>query len=174
MAKKNEFARVIRQVRVMTGEARRLRETGIRLLIRHRFWQRGECLPGEEVLGVWVIYRRREFAVPLSLRLRLLTDFLAAHRHVGQSAGQIAARMNIDEFYRRHGTNAKTKALMSSGMSRTAIKQQMMRLRLGFRLALKEARLSIDPTKIVISESTTMNEVRYRLKASVRWQHSEL
>lgn len=173
MAKRNEFARVIRQVRVMAGEARRLRETGIRLVIRHRFSEGDICLPGEEVLGIWVVHRRREFALPLSLRLRLLMDFLATHRYVAQSAGQIAARMNI-EFYRRHGMNAKTKTLVSGRVSRTAIKQQIMRLRRGLYLAFRDAGLSLDPAKVVISESTTTNEIRYRLKASVRWQHSDL
>jgi hypothetical protein len=65
---------------------------------------------------------------PLSLRLRLLTDFLGKNK-LAQSALQIAARMNIDEFYRRHGTITRTKALVNKGMSRTAIKQQIMRLR---------------------------------------------
>jgi len=81
--------------------------------------------------------------------------------------------MNIDEFYRRHGTNAKTKALVNKGMSRTAIKEQIMRLRMGLRLAFREVGLNFDPANVVISEPTTTNEVRYRLRASVRWQHSE-
>jgi hypothetical protein len=99
---------------------------------------------------------------------------LAKHKHVAQSAGQMAARMNSEEFYRRHGINAKTKALVNKGTSRTAIKQQIMRLRIGLHLALRKAGLNLDPTRIVTSELTTTNEVRYRLKASVRWQHSEL
>lgn len=173
MAKKNEFARVIRQVRVMAGEARRLRETGIRLLIRHRFSQSESCLPGEEVLGIWVIYRRREFPIPLGLRLRLLLDFLARHRYIAQSAGQIAAGMNYDEFFRRHGSNARTRTLVTGGVSRTAIKQQIMRLRAGLRRAFHEAGLSLDPIRVLRSEETTANEIRYRLKAFVRWEHSE-
>jgi hypothetical protein len=51
--------------------------------------------------------------------------------------------------------------------------QQIMRLRAGLRQAFRKAGLSLDPSRVLVSEVTLTNEVRYRLRASVNWQHSK-
>jgi hypothetical protein len=62
---------------------------------------------------------------------------------------------------------------LAKKVSRTAVKQQIMRLRVGLRLAFHNAGISLDPERVLVSEVTITNEVRYRLRASVNWQHSE-
>ncbi len=62
---------------------------------------------------------------------------------------------------------------MRREIARTAVKQQIIRLRTALQRALQKTGLNLTPHRIVIAEKTVMNEVRYRLKASVVWEHSE-
>jgi len=48
-----------------------------------------DCLPGEEIVAVSLMYRGREYHLQLSLALRMLFDFLARHSRLPQSARQI-------------------------------------------------------------------------------------
>jgi hypothetical protein len=103
----------------------------------------------------------------------LLFDYLARHKHLGQGAWQIAVGMSADPFSRQHGAYAKAGSGLLRGLSRTAVKQQILRLRAGLRIAFRKAGLNIDPARVLISEHAMTNEIRYRLKASVNWHHSQ-
>jgi len=147
---------------------------GPRFCIHHRFWQPETiCTPGEMIAEIRLQHRAREISVPLSSRLMILFDYLARHRHLGQCAEHIAAGLTVDPFSRRHGAYAKTSLKLNKGVSRTAVKQQVMRLRAGLRRAFRKAGLSLDPRRVLVSETTTTNETRYRLRASVSWEHLE-
>jgi hypothetical protein len=171
---RSEAEPIIRGFKLLVSERAQLAARGPHFLILHRFWKPETiCTPGEAIAEIRLLHRRRQFPIPLSLRLMLLFDYLARHKPLGQSAGQIAAGLNIDPFVRAHGGYANANPSLSRHMSRTALKQQIMRLRAGLRHAFHESGLNFDPGRVLISKKTTMNEVRYQLQASVIWQHSE-
>jgi hypothetical protein len=171
---RSEIEPIIRGVKLLVAERAQLAGRGPHFIILHRFWKPETiCTPGEAIAEVRLIHRRRETTVPLSLRLMLLFDYLARHKSLGQSAGQIAAGLSADPFTRQHGAYAGAKARLKKTVSRTSVKQQVMRLRTGLRRALRKAGLNLDPKRILISEMTVVNEVRYRLKAVVQREHQE-
>jgi hypothetical protein len=172
---RNEYEPIIRAVKLLALEQKRLAISGPRFLILHRFWRTGTiCTPGEAIAEVRLLHRTQQIPVPLSLRLMLLFDYLARHKYLVQNAGQIAAGLSADPFTREHGKYVSARSSLSKRLSRTAVKQQIMRLRIGLNLAFREARLNLNPTRVLLSEETTTNEVRYRLRASVIWEHAEL
>lgn len=163
---------VVRAADLMAAERAELAMSGPPFLVLHRFWQPGtRCTPGEAIADIRFLHRTGEVSVPLSLRLTLLFDYLARHQHLAQCAAQIAAGLTVDPFTRRHGSYARATASLSKKVSRTSVKQQIMRLRAGLQWAFRKAGLSLNPARVLISEQTTGNEVRYRLKALVSWQH---
>lgn len=168
----SEFEPFIRALKLLAAERAEL-SSGPHFLILHRFWRRGTiCTPGEAVAEIRFLNRQKQIPVPLSLRLMLLFDYLARHKTLGQNAGQIAAGMSADAFTQEHGAYAKSKLSLSRRVSRTAVKQQIMRLRAALRLGFRQAGLSLEPARVLASEQTTTNEIRYRLRASVLWKHS--
>ena len=170
----SEFDPIIRGVKLLAAERAELSKSGPRFLIIHWFWQPETlCTPGEAIAEIRLLHRTKETCVPLSLRLMLLFDYLARHKYLGQNAAQIAAGLSTDPFTRQHGAYARATASLAKRMSRTAVKQQVMRLRAGFQQAFRKAGLSLDPERVLVSEPTTTNEVRYRLRASVIWEHRE-
>jgi hypothetical protein len=169
----NEFP-ILRALELMKAERSKLSSRGPRFLILHRFWQREtNCMPGEVIAEVLLIHHGKKFSVPLSTRLLLVFDYLARHQRLPQSASQIAAGMRLDPFCLRHGANATASRTLSKRVSRTAVKQQIVRLRAALTSAFREAGMSLDPERVVVSEETAANEVRYFLKAVVEWEHVE-
>lgn len=171
----NEFEPIIRGAKLLIAERAQLAARGPHFVILHRFWETGTiCTPGEAIAEVRFFHRRKQIPVPLSLRLMLLFDYLARYQRLGQNAGQIAAGLSTDPFTRQHGAYARAKSSLSKRVSRTSVKMQIMRLRAGLRSAFRNVGLNLDPNRVLISEETTANEARYRLKASITWEHSEL
>ncbi len=163
---------VIDGVDLLLAELRLLKSQGPHLRIVHRFREPGMlCAPGEEIVIVFLVYRGQRYALRLSLALRLLVDYLAKHAHFPQSASQIEAGMRADPFYLKHGTNAILHNGLKRRISRSAIKQYVKRLRLALGLAFRDAGLNLNPLHVVVSEPTLMNEVGYRLNATVEWFH---
>ena len=163
---------VVDGVDLLLAELRLLQSQGPHLTIVHRFCEPGMlCTPGEEVAGVYLVHRSQFYSLRLSLALRMLIDYLAKHSHFPQSASQIEAGMRADAFYIRHGDNAMLHNGLKRRISRSAIKEYIKRLRLALGLAFRQAGLNLDPLRVVVSEPTVMNEVGYRLKASVEWFH---
>jgi hypothetical protein len=123
------------------------------------------------IAEIRLIYRGKEVPLPLSLRLMLLFEYLARTSYLGQNARQIAAGLSGDIFTRQHGSYATRRKTLRFDVSRTAVKQQISRLRAGLGKAFKKAGLHLNPERVVISESTVTNEVRHKLKAAVTWVH---
>jgi len=165
---------VAEEIEFLLAESVRLSASGPRLRILHRLHKPGtDCLPGEEVAGVWLVNRSRDYPLKLSLALRLLLDYLARNRWLPQSATQIEAGMLHDRFSLRHGSNARTAHKQIRHFSHSTVKEYVKRIRQALGMAFSEAGLNLDPTRVVLSEQTVTNEVVYRLKAAVEWAHVE-
>lgn len=167
-----KFAPVFHGVDVCLAESRRLAGRGPHFKIVHRFREAGaDCLPGEEVAWILLIYRSHEYVLRLPLSLLLLFDYLARNRRFPQSAAQIVSGLRCDAFYVRHAANAKTGAKRTRKFSHGSIKEYVKRLRRALKAAFREAKLSLDPFAILVSMPTEGNQVCYQLKVSVEWIH---
>jgi hypothetical protein len=167
-----EFARVVEEVDLVLAEAAELASVGPHFKIVHRTRElNSECSPGEEVAWALLVYRGREYLLNLSLSILLTFDYLARNRWLPQSARQIVAGMRVDPFYARHGADVRTDGKRTRKISRGAVKEYVKRIRRALEAAFGEAGLRLDPFSVLISETTEMNDIRYRLKASVEWVH---
>jgi hypothetical protein len=165
---------VVDGIDLLLAELRLLRSQGPHLRIVHRFRDPGMvCAPGEEVAVAYLVHRGKLYPLRLSLALRMLVDYLAKHSHFPQSASQIEAGMRADPFYVKHGTNTMLHNALRRKISRSAIKEYIKRLRVAVDLALREAGLRLHAKQVIISERTVMNEVGYRLKATVGYLHQD-
>lgn len=164
----NEFSRVVEEVVVVVAEIKELATVGPHFRILHVFNEHGNCLPGELVALVCLVYRSREFPVRLSVALRILFDFLARHR-LSQSAAEIAVRMASDPFCMHHGANSKTASKRTRKFSARGVKVYMMRLRCALQHTFREAGLKLDVSEVVVSEPTESNQVSYRIHGSFEW-----
>jgi hypothetical protein len=145
---------------------------GVRLQIIHRFRIADvRCHDGEEVAAVLLVHGSRSVQIGLSLALRLIVDYLARHRNIGQSASQVAAGIRTSSFYRNHGANSGASSRRK--ISRTAIKEYVKRIRRALSSALREVGLDVNPTQILVSHRTEGNEVLYKLRAAVEWLHED-
>jgi hypothetical protein len=161
---------IAQKVDLLLLEQRELSQSGPQIRIVHRFRKPGtECSWGEEVFAASVIDRGRPTPIPLPLAPKLLLNYLAEHCHVGQSAAQIAAGIRASLFYRRHGINSGV--LTMRKINRPSVKEYVKRLRQALAAAFERAGLAIDPMTVLVSEKTEGNEVLYRLRAHVEWQH---
>lgn len=173
----DKFTPVLEKVDLLLLERRQMKSSGPHFKIEHRFRVQGtECAVGEEVAAVYLIHHGREFHIPLSLTLRLLVDFLAKHTRLPQSASQIAVAFRADRFYALHGANAagrgKLKRKLTRRMARSAIRVYVQRIRRALAVTFCEAHLPLDPSNILVSQTTVTNEVRYRFHGTFRWSHS--
>jgi hypothetical protein len=162
-----------RKIALIAHEIRKLRAVGPHFQIHHRSSVHaadGGCLAGEEVTAVYVLSGSKAYFVRFALSQRLLFDNLAKHLHVPRSASQIAASMRVDKFYTHHGKNIFGESL-TRRFGSASIKEYVKRLRLALAMAFDEAKVSIDPASVLVSEPTTSNEVNYVLRATVDWQH---
>ena len=149
-----------------------MRHSGPQFRIVHRFHQpQTNCLPGEEIALISLVHRGRECPLRLPLSLRILFDYLARQRRLPQSAGQIEAGIHSHTFYLKHGANAGKKQLRRIG--RSTVKEYVKRIRYALMQAFEAACISVDPNRVLVSEKTTGNEVLYRLRANVNWEHKE-
>jgi hypothetical protein len=161
---------VAEQVEVLLADLVELAQNGPRLRITHRFHVAGTlCRSGEEIWAISLICRGRETAVPLTLALRQVMNYLAGTRHIPQSASQIAAGMRRSEFYARHGMNSGVPSRRK--ISRSAIKEYAKRIRRALALAFSEAALHLDPSRVLLSKATMGNEIHYQLRATIEWVH---
>ncbi len=165
----DRFLPVLREIDVLLAEAASLSASGPRFTIAHRFNHSANCLPGEEIAYVALMYRSREFILDLSTTEKLLFEALARTRHFPQNASQIAAYMRSDEFFARHGANGlgiRSKRTISC----TAVKVYVQRLRLALRAVFETAGLRMDATRVLRTEETA-GPIGYRFRASFEWRH---
>jgi hypothetical protein len=163
---------VFEKIDLLLAERRTLAASGPQFRIIHRYRALGTtCAPGEEVGGVYLVYRGREFQLRLPVSLLLLFDFLAKHSRLMQAAAQIEVAINSDQFYKQHGANAGTGLKLTRRITRLAVKEYVKRIRHALNMAFQEARVNIDPRVVLVSEPTATNEVAYRLRAKCEWLH---
>jgi hypothetical protein len=163
---------ILRSVDLLLAEQRRLASAGPHFIIVHRFRAPGtDCAPGEWITEVLFAYRSAEFLVPLSPTLLMLFDYLAGH-HRSQSASEIEAGMRSDLFYRNHAANGTPEQKpMTRKISRTCIKAYIWQICAALGRAFEDAKVSIDPRLVLLSEETVTNRVRYGFKATFEWRH---
>jgi len=168
----DELMTIIEEVDVLVAELRELNEEGPLFRILHRFHAPGtDCAPGEEVAGVYLVHRGREYFLRLPLALRLLFDYLARHSHLPQSATQIEAGIRAELFYTEHGAAVMERGKFIRSIPRSYVRVYIDRLRLALEKAFLEAGLLMDARAVVLCQETVMNETGYRLKANFEWTH---
>jgi hypothetical protein len=132
------------------------------------------CTPGEEITGAFLVWKGKSHRLPLSTTHLILLDCLARHRSFGQNAAQIAAALDREIFYTQHGSNAARGAAVSARTSRTAVRQQVRRIRSSMNELFKGKHIGLKAEQILRSVRTTTNEVKYQLNAAaVCWEHCE-
>jgi hypothetical protein len=143
-----------------------------RVLIIHDYAEGiDECLPGEEVIAIILVWRGRWYWIPWGPTHLIVGDFLARHRWMGLDAWQISAKMQQDSFVQQHGTNAPGNKGRPARTSPTGARQQMKRMRdvLADLIADKQLDLTVD--QIIRTERTSTGTARYRIVADVSWRH---
>lgn len=171
----DELMTIIEEVEVLVAELREFNSAGPHFRILHRFHTPGSnCAPGEEVAGIYLVHRGREYILKLPLALRLLFDFLARHTHLPQSATQIQAGIRADRFYTQHATAAVGNNKFTRSIPRSYVRVYIERLRSALENAFREAGLLMDARAVLLSHETVMNEVGYRLKANYEWVHIDV
>ena len=175
MPAKNSMSSVLNKVDLLVAEIVHLRTAGPHFRIVHRFRMPGsDCLPGEEIVAVFLVYRGREYQLRLTLAQRIVFNFLANHSRLAQSARQIELGIHCGEFYRLHGMNAGGRTVLTRRIPRSSIKEHIKRLHQALGIAFHEAGMCIDPRSVLIVQDTVGNEVGYKLKATVSWTHIDL
>jgi len=168
----DELERIIEEVDVLVAELRELSENGPHFKILHRFHAPGtDCALGEEVAGVYLIHRGREYFLRLPLALRLLFDYLARHTHLPQSATQIEAGIRSGHFYTEHAATVKNSSKLIRSIPRSYVRVYIERLRLAMSHVFQQANLELAAGVVLISQETVMNEIGYKLKATVELIH---
>ncbi len=173
----NRFEPLSQSIDLVLAEQRELAATGPRLTIWHRFQDgchNGDCHPGEEIFLIAVSCAAGHVPLKLSLALKIVTDYLARHRRIPQSASQIEAGIRADLFYAKHGRNATANGSQTRKICRSAVRVYVERLRRALKAAFVEAGLRLDPRTVLVSEPSEGNQVLYRLKATVDWYHIRL
>jgi len=171
----DELMTIVEEIDVLVAEIRELNSAGPHFRIIHRFHLPGtDCAAGEEVAGIYLVHRGREYFLRLSLALRLLFDYLARHSQLPQSAAQIEAGIRAERFYVEHATAVMGSRNFTRGIPRSYVKVYIERLRLALKRQFRKANLQIDTGDVLISQETVMNEVGYRLKGTFEWVHTKL
>lgn len=118
--------------------------------------------------------RAKEFSLALPTRSALVCDYAARNLRLrGESASQMLAGVSADPFCQQHGHYADLHEHINKWLTRNAMKQHLVRIRAAIGYGFREARLNMDPARVLIAENIAGNEVRYRLQASVEWRHIE-
>lgn len=163
------------EIDFLLAEQRELLGRGPSFKIVHRFRIPGsDCLPGEEIFAVFLVYRGREHHLRLPLALRIMFDYLARHPRVPQSAGQIELGIRADDFYRRHAANGSGRRAVTRNISRSYVRVYAKRLHQALALAFEEAQLQFGPRNVLLEMKTVGNELGYLLKAECAWGHLDL
>ena len=126
-------------------------------------------MPGEEVLAIFLVYRGREYQLPLSPALLLMGDYLLHHSRFAQTASQISNGIHAGGFYAEHGRNGAQQK--TRRIPRSAIREYIRRLHRALAVAFEEASLCIDPESVLVVEASVSNHALYRWRAVVEVAH---
>lgn len=144
----------------------------VEIFIIHDYTEnQDECMPGEEVIAIVLVYRGKRYWVPLGPTHMILFDFLCRNRFCAHDAIWIASHMQLDPLVIYHGTNAPGHVGRPARTNRTAVRQQIKRIREALALLFEEEGLDLDAWDIVRSEESSTRVVRYRINADVSWVH---
>ena len=144
----------------------------VKLVIAHEYAQvPGQCAPGEEVVGAFLIWRGWAYPIPLSVTHLILFDFLCRHRWIAMDASAIATRLRMDLFVIHHGSNAPGHQVRPARTSRTAVRKQVERIRAVLTKLIADEGLDMDALKILRSEESSTRSVSYRINADVSFEH---
>jgi hypothetical protein len=166
---------LMEEIEFVMAERKELSARGPSFRIVHRFRMPGsDCLPGEEIFAVFLVYRGCEYHLRLPLALRILFDYLARHSRVPQSASQIELGIRADDFYRQHAANGTGRWPVTRSITRSYVRTYAIRLRQALELAFQEANLRVDPRDVLTEPKTVGNEVGYQLRANCDWAHVDL
>lgn len=175
MPTKNSLSPLLNKVDLLIAEISHLRSAGPHFRLAHRFRLPGsDCLPGEEIVAVFLVYRGHEYQLRLSLAQRLLFDYLARHSRLAQSARQIELGIRADAFCQHHAKNANGRTVLVRRIPRSAVRVHIQRIHRALSFAFREAGIGIDPRKVLIALDTAGNETLYRLKSICSWNHIDL
>lgn len=165
---------VIEEVEYLLAERRLLAAEGPHFIVTHGNHEHGTlCMPGETLEQVSMVCCWDEFPLHLSPAGLLIVDCLARYRRVSLTASRIARILASDPFYVQHGVNADGGGRKLVRPNRSSIKVHIQRIREQITKAFTETGITLDPYRILISETTDSNIVAYRLKASVEFRHRE-
>ncbi len=168
----DKFAPVSEAVDLMLAEVDALMSGFLRFRIIHRFRiPATDCMPGEEVLAIILIHRRREYQLPLSPALLLLADYLLRHSRYAQTATQIATGIHAAAFYAEHAKNGQSRR--TRRIPRSAVKVYIRRLHRALALMLEVAKVPIDPERVLTKQKAVSNHVLYQWKAIVDVIHCD-
>jgi hypothetical protein len=129
------------------------------------------CLPGEECLAILLVFRGRRYRIPWGPTHLILGDFLCRYRWIALDAWQIAVKMADDPFVQEHGTNVPGHHGRHARTSRTAVRQQIKRMREALTGLIQEHGLPFNASDILRSEKTSSGTVGYRITLEVSWEH---
>lgn len=164
------FIPVIETVNLLRAEIREIESGKLHFRIIHRFRMPGtDCIPGEEIFAVFLLYRGREYQMRLSSALLVIADYLLRHGRYAQTATQISTGIHAGGFYAEHAKNGRRQRIQR--IPRSAIREHVKRLKLALSLAFGEANFSFDPENVLQSEESVSNQVLYRWKAIVDVVH---
>jgi hypothetical protein len=170
------FIPLVRTIDLVLAEQRQFEAAGPSLTIWHRFQEPAiiGCKPGEEILMLALNALGREVPIRLSLATKIVIDYTARHLHVPQNASQIEAGIRSNPFYLAYGSNAKIVVRRIPKICRSVVRVYVARFRRALALAASDAGIMLDPSRVLISETTDGNEILYRLRARVEWRHIPL
>lgn len=130
-----------------------------------------QCLPGEEIIAILIVYRGKRYRIPWGPTHLILVDFLCRRRWIALDAWQIAAKMADDPFVQQHGMNAMGDHGRPARTSRTAVRQQIKRIRDVLAELIRREGLPLNAADIIRSEVTSTRVTGYRIAVDVGWKH---
>lgn len=158
---------------LLAAEIRYVRSRRFVFRVVHRWHITGTaCVPGEEVLAIFLVFREHEYQLRLSPTLLLIADYLLRTARYAQTASQISSGIGANGFYVEHGKYGGRKR--PSRVPRSAVKEYIRRLQKAIGIALTEANLCFDPKEILVVEDSVSNHVLYRWMASIDLVHLDL
>jgi hypothetical protein len=173
MRDSQRFIPLVEEIDFQLAQRRYLRAQGFHLIVTHLDHVPGTiCVPGEMIGGISV----GGFGEPLSLGFThmslLLMDCLCRYR-LPLSAQRIEQIMNSDPFYVRYAANGIGRNQVIARPDRKSVRAYVNKIRKQMELVFRELGTVIDPSQILVSETTESNIVLYRLKTTVEVQHKD-
>lgn len=161
----NSLKSLVEEVEFLVAERNDSLARGFVFKIVHRYRIPGtNCVPGEEVLAISLVYRGREYQLRLAPALLLLGDYLLRHRRFAETATHISAGIQAEGFSSKHARKRRGSRMYR--MPRSAIRQYIRRLVMAIGVAFEEAHISVDPGTVLLTEESVSNQVLYRWKAA--------